>query len=314
MRPGLTWRHLKGLNQLYTAGRTAARITDNGYIKNVLMAQKKLIRHKSGNLKILESTNGFKAFYEQNLKTDFNLYESFLQNQELEDDGRRQYTEEDIRTLMFIAEQKEELVKNLTTIKTFSGDIFEEKGGKYLENKPGLKNAVCKILGITDFPDQDPKNLQWRFVIDCIDPKRIVLCENLDRLKNPWKAREHNIELWYVGGNNIGIIDFINSAKLSLPIFYCCDWDFHGLSIYSRIKEKMKSKSCYLNLLIPDTYEVSLPIDSPHHNSRWDFNKTLSGLKQEDFSDESVSLINRLINDNKWIEEESLDLLKILPS
>lgn len=313
MRTELTWRHLKGLNQLYIAGRTAARISDNAYIKNVLMEQKKLIRHKSGNLNILESTNGFKIFYEQNLKTDFTLYESFLQNQELEDDGRRQYTEKDIRTLMFIVEQKEELVKNLTTIKTFSGDIFEEKGGKYLENRPGLKNAVCKILGITDFPDKDPQNLQWRFVIDCIDPGSIVLCENLDRLKNPWKAREHNVELWYVGGNNIGIIDFIDSNKFRRPIFYCCDWDFHGLSIYSRIKEKMKSKSCDLNLLIPDIYEVSLPIDSPHHKSRWNFNKQLSGLKQEDFSDESIKLIERLMLDNRWIEEESLDLFKIIP-
>ncbi|MNT56416.1 hypothetical protein D3C72_1937120 [compost metagenome] len=68
-----------------------------------------------------------------------------------------------------------------------------------------------------------------------------------------------------------------------------------------------------LNLLIPDIYEVSLPIDSPHHKSRWNFNKQLSGLKQEDFSDESIKLIERLMLDNRWIEEESLDLFKIIP-
>ncbi len=144
---------------------------------------------------------------------------------------------------------------------------------------------------------------------DCINPKGVVLCENLDRLKNPWKVREANLELWYVGGNNIGIIDFIDPIKLHLPVYYCCDWDFDGLSIYSRIKEKMKAKNRELNLLVPGTYEVSLPIDSPHHNSRWDFNKGLSGLKYEDFSDEAINLIERLIKDNKWIEEESLDIL-----
>lgn len=308
----LTWRHLKGLNQLYLVGRTEAKITDNGYIKNVLMAQKKLIRHRSGNLKVLEATTAYNCFYEQNFETDYSLYQSFLQKKQLEDDARRRYNEEDIRTLMFIAEQKEELVKNLTTIRTFSVNIFKGMGSKYLENKPGLKNAVCKTLGIIDFPKKDPKNLQWRFVTDCISPKAIVLCENLDRLKNPWKSREANLELWYVGGNNIGIIDFIDPGKLHLPIYYCCDWDFDGLSIYSRIKHKIKSKGHELNLLIPDVYEIALPIDSPHHKSRWNFNNTLSGLKHEDFSDEAVTLIKWLIQDNKWIEEESLDLIGMI--
>jgi len=312
MKRALTWRHLKALNQLYVDKRTDAKITDNGYIANVLMMQKRLLKFKSGNNKILEAVPKYSVFYEENFKRDFEQYAQFLQTANLEDDARRRYTEEDIRALMFIAEQKKELVKNLTTIRTFSVNIFKGMGSKYLENKPGLKGAVCTILGITDFPEKDPKNLQWRFVTDCISPKAIVLCENLDRLKNPWKAREANIELWYVGGNNIGIIDFIDSGKLSLPIYYCCDWDFDGLSIYSRIKDKIKTKGHGLKLLIPNVYEVSLPIDSPHHNSRWCFNKKLSGLKQEDFSDEAVNLIKRLIQDNKWIEEESLDLIGMI--
>ncbi|WP_127127814.1 hypothetical protein [Pseudoflavitalea rhizosphaerae] len=314
MKTALTWRHLKALNQLYVDKRTDAKITDNGYIANVLMAQKRLLKFKPGNNKILEAAPKYAAFYEENFKQDFEQYARFLQSANLEDDARRKYTEDDIQSLMFIVEQKEELVRNLTTLKTFSGKIFKDKGSKYLENKPGLKNAVCKILGITDFPEKDPQNLQWRFVTDCISPKSIVLCENLDRLKNPWKAREANLELWYVGGNNIGIIDFIDPDKLRLPIYYCCDWDFHGLSIYSRIKLKIQSKGYELNLLIPDGYEIALPIDSPHHKSRWNFNKRLSGLKQEDFSDEAINLIKRLIQDNKWIEEESLDLIGMVTS
>lgn len=308
----LTWRHLKALHQLYISKRTEAKITDNAYIKNVLMGQKKLIKYKSGNVKILEANTGFAVFYKQHFETDYLQYETFLLEQSLESDARRRYTEDDIQTLMFIAGQKEELVQNLSTIRTFSSELFKGQGSKYLENKPGLKDAVCKILGIADFPEKDPKNLQWRFVVDCENPKVIVLCENIAHLKNPWKAREHDIELWYVGGNNIGIIDYISPEKLSKPLYYSCDWDYHGLSIYSRIKEKLWSKSFDIELLLPDTHEATLPVNSPHHKSEWDFNKELSGLNREHFSDEALQLINQLIKENKWIEEESLDLIRML--
>lgn len=40
MKRALTWRHLKALNQLYVDKRTDAKITDNGYIANILMTQK----------------------------------------------------------------------------------------------------------------------------------------------------------------------------------------------------------------------------------------------------------------------------------
>lgn len=103
----LTWPYLKALNQLYVSRRTWAKIIANGYIVNVLMKQKKLIKYKSGNIKILEATSGHSSFYEQNLKTNFQLYEKFVVEQGLESDARSRYTEQDIKTLMFIAEQKE---------------------------------------------------------------------------------------------------------------------------------------------------------------------------------------------------------------
>lgn len=306
----LNWRHLKALHQLYVYKKTEAKILDNGYIKNVLMAQKKLIKYKTGNLKILESSPAYTSFYKQNFEADYLLYENFLNAHNLENDARRRYTEYDIETLMFIAEQREELVSKLSTIRTFSSEIFKGQGSKYLENKPGLKAAVCKILGIADFPEKDPANLQWRFVVDCPTPEKIILCENVAHLKNPWRVREHNIELWHVGGNNIGIIDFISPDKLSKPVYYSCDWDYHGLAIYSRLKEKLLAKNCNINLLLPYTFETALSVDSPHHNSKWDFKKELSGLISADFTQEAQILIKRLISENKWIEEESLDLLR----
>lgn len=314
MKRALTWRHLKALNQLYVDKRTDAKITDNGYIANVLMTQKRLLKFKSGNNKILEATSKYFAFYEENFKQDFEQYAQFLQTANLEADARRKYSEDDIKTLMFISDYKEELRKTLTTIRTFSAEVFKNYGSKYLDNKPGLKNAVCKILAIDDFPDKDPKSHQWRLVVDCLNPIAIILCENIAHLRTPWKSREASLELWYVGGNNIGIIDFISPDKLKLPIYYSCDWDYHGLSIYTRIKEKLWQINTDIEILIPTNYESALPTDSPHHDSKWDYKKELSGLNIADFSPHSLHLIKRLIDDDKWIEEESFDLVSIFNS
>jgi len=311
MKRALTWRHLKALNQLYVDKRTDAKITDNGYIANVLMVQKKLLKFKSGNNKILEVAPKYAAFYEENLKQDFEQYAQFLQTANLEDDARRKYSEDDIKTLMFISDYKKELGRTLTTIRTFSTEVFKNHGSKYLENKPGLKNAVCKILGIDDFPDKDPKSHQWRLVVDCLNPVAVILCENLANLKNPWKLREANLEIWYVGGNNISMIDFIDENKLMLPIFYSCDWDYHGLSIYSRIKSKMVQKSVDIKLLYPYEADIAIPVNSDHHNSNWNFNLPLSGLIQADYNQKETELINQLIKSNKWIEEESMNLIKL---
>jgi len=308
----LDWRYLKALHELYTQKSTDAKITGNDYIKNILMDQRKLIHYKSDNKKILVADLAYPLFYQQHFESNYLLYEQFLIAQGLETDARRRYTEYDIETLMFIAQEKEELIKNLTTQRTFSSQIFKSQGSKYLESKPALLEAVCKILGIIEFPDKDPKNLQWRFVVDCLDPQYIILCENIAHLKTPWKARENNIELWYVGGNNISMIDFISPNKLTKPIFYSCDWDYNGLDIFTRIKNKLSDKQCNIHLLLPYTYVTALPTSSPNHDSKWNFNKNLSGLSASAFFEEAILLINKLIKEDKWIEEESLDLLKLL--
>ncbi len=312
MKKALTWRHLKALNQLYVNNRTDAKITDNGYIANVLMSQKRLLKFKSGNNKILEAAPKYFVFYEENLKEDFDLYAKFLKEMNLEDDAKRKYTEDDILTMMFISDNKNELAKNLTTIRTFSAELFKSSGSKYIENKPGLKKAICKILGIVDFPEKDPQNHQWRLVIDCLNPVAIILCENIANLKMPSKARGIGVELWYVGGNNINIIDFLSPDKLKLPIYYSCDWDYHGLKIYTTIKAKLKLKSSNIQLLIPFTFETALPTNSPNHKSYWNYNKIFSGLNEDDFSAEEKKLIKKLIVEDKWIEEESLDIVSLV--
>lgn len=305
---GLTWRHLRGLHELYQTQRTTAKITDNAFVQNFLIKQRGLVRHKKNNIKVLTAALGYVPFYEQHFKENFELYQQFLHREGLEDDGRRKYTEEDIQSLIFIAEQRDELKQKLTTIRTFSSEIFKNKGSKYLENKPGLLEAVCKILSIESFPERDPQNLQWRFVVDCERPEKVILCENIAHLKSPWKARAQNFELWYVGGNNIGMIDHIGEEKLQTPLYYSCDWDFHGLAIYSRIREKLLRKGFTITLLHPYRVDVALPVNSPHHNSNWNFDKHLSGLNPSNFTPEAQELIAYLVSKNEWIEEESLEL------
>lgn len=308
----LVWRHYKALNELYTKGRTLAKITTNPYINAILMKQKKLIKPKVGNIKILEAQPAFKAFYEKEFKTSYERFEKFLNDQRLNDDARQKYSAQDLLTLMFIEENKSTLKAGLTTIRKFSNIIFKGHGSKYLEQHPGLHLAVCKLLEITEFPEKDPKTLQWRLVVDCTNPRGIVLCENLDFLKVPWTARENQIELWYVGGNNTAIIDFISEDKLKLPIYYSCDWDRHGIRIYLMIKEKLKSKGCDIILLFPENSDLRLPVVMPNHKSKWLRDKPFSGFKREFFTVKERKLIEELIQDDQWIEEESFELIGLL--
>ncbi len=307
----LGWRHFKALYALYATGKTRQNIGKHDYIQ-YLIYEKKLIRPKPGNLNIWEAQRGYKDFFRGNLLDNYTRYQNFFLEEGLENDARKNYSEEDILTLIFIAEHREALKKGLTTQRTFSTNIFDGKGSKYLENHNSLKGAVCQLLSINDFPEKDPKNWQWRFVVDCPSPDRIVLCENLDHLKLPDIAKENNTELWYVGGNNIAIINDISTSKLLLPIYYSGDWDFHGLKIYSRIKHKLKEKGANLILLTPQPESLPLPVDSPHHKSKWKNNKRLSGLNPNDFTEDQIQLIEKLIKKDEWLEEERSDLIELL--
>lgn len=310
MKSDLTWRVLKAMNTLYLNGKIPSGKTKDSQIK--YLTSRKLIGYLHGNSNYLVASKNYKEYYEKNFLLDFQQYEDFLQIITPDIDGRNTVTVRDIHTLMFIVEQRDELVKTLTTRRTFSGQIFRYGGSKYLENRPGLDKMVCKILRIEDFPSEDPKDLQWRFVVDCLNPEMIVLCENLDFLKTPKIARLHNIELWYVGGNNTSNIHHISTEKLKKPLFYSCDWDYDGLKIYCRIKDILRSQSKKIRLLFPSNLQNLLPVDSPHHKSKWNHSLDLSGLNRAYFKENEIELIMQLIQKNLWIEEESNDLLEML--
>lgn len=307
----IEWKHLRGLHQLYLEGRTKLKISRNDYINTVLLNQRKLIRFKTGNHSIIEATDRYKAFYELNFLETFNYYNTFFQKSGIENNAKKSFIEEDLKALMFIYYNKQELKEKLTTQKKFSAQVFKNQNSKYLENKLSLKNAVLDLLEIEYFPEKDSKNKQWRLVVDCLNPKVIVLCENLDCLKVPLEYKKNNIELWYVGGNNTKPLLDIPQEKLQLPIYYFCDWDFNGLKIYSQVKLIFKAKDKNIEIIEPLNNAKRLPVDVVHHKSKWK-QKTFSGLVKDDFNEKQIDLIEQLISKDEWIEEESIDLLEAL--
>lgn len=308
MNKDITWKELKALDDLFHLKKTRANIQDHPYIK-YLLEDKCILDTKVGNTNVIVSTDNFEQFYERTFKIQYDEAKNFLIKNGIEPSAKKNFTLEDVRTLMLIAENKTELRNNPTNIEDFSNEFFDTS--KYLKNKGSIRNAVFKILDITEF-SLDKKENQWRLVIDHPNPKAIVLCENKSFLKQPWIAKNMKVKLWYVGGNNIKIIDDIDEIELSIPIYYSCDWDLAGLQIYSRIKTKLKNRNKDILLLYPNEPHKKISTYIDYHYSHWDSLKTLSGLSVEIFSKKELILINDLIQNKLWIEEESFNLAEML--
>lgn len=299
----LRWRHLKALNQIYEQGFTKAVVKKHPYIDYLI--RNEIIKPKIGKSGILEEGFGFEEEYKKEHLVNFSYYQNFL----TENDvllNQSNYSETDIRTLMFIKDHKDEILTQQYSRKKFSALFFKEEGAKHLDENEGLETAVLKILGLEKFPGKDPKDQQYKFVIDCTNPRLIVLCENIDFLLLPWVARENNIELWYAGGNNIEKLDHL--PTINLPIFYSCDWDYDGLRIYERIKNKIPQ----IILLYPSAVKDSKNISSGSHKSDWKYDKLLSGLNISLYTRQALDLIQDLIKKKQWVEEESNDLMEML--
>ncbi len=310
MNKNITWKELKALDDLFRLKKTKASIQEHPYIK-YLLEDKCILDRKPENNKVIISTDDFEKFYEETFKLPYDEAKSFLIENGIEPNAKKSFTLEDVKTLMLIAENKTELKNNPTNIEDFSNEFFDTS--KYLKNKSSVRNAVFKILDITEFP-LDKKENQWRIVVDYPNPKAVVLCENKSFLKQPWVAKNAEVKLWHVGGNNIKIIDDIDEMELSKPIYYSCDWDLAGLQIYSRIKAKLRTRNKDISLLYPDEPHKKISTYIDYHYSHWDLSKKLSGLPVEFFSKKELILINDLIQSEMWIEEESFNLMEMILS
>lgn len=308
MNKNITWKELKALDDLYRHKRTKAIIQGHPYIK-YLIHDKGILDLKPDNVKVIISTDRFEVFYEREFKKSYEEAKKFLIENEIKPTANKKFTIEDIKTLMLIAENKQELKNNPTNIEDFSNEFFDIS--KYLKNRKSVRDAVFKILNIERFP-LDKKVNQWRLVVDNRNPRAIIMCENKSFLKQPWIAKDTQTKLWYVGGNNIAIIDDIDENDLSKPIYYSCDWDLAGLQIYSRIKAKLKERNKEIQILYPNEPHKKISTYIEYHYSHWDLTKILSGLKLENFSKKELLLIKELFQNELWIEEESTNLMLMI--
>lgn len=305
----MNWIELRVLNNLYSKGEVKLNdtVAKSGEI-NYLMNSLRILDRTNNKLFILE---GFKELYEKDYMEKYHRYEAFLFNNGLLKPQLR-IEESDIQILMGIKEDmdngnleplREQIIKNEATLRVVSLMFF--KNEKYLIGKESLINAIKLFLIIDELADD--KDQQYKFVLECSNPRCIVLCENIDFLKRPTIARANKIELWYAGGKNVNKLEFSDSR--GLPIYYSCDWDYDGLEIYSLVKQKIPC----IELLLPNGQPMS--ITATEHKSLWrniDCPDALSGLDLNIFSDTQIKLIQELIRKDSWIIEESNDLIKMV--
>ena len=312
MEGELTWRTLSAMYSLYEGYKIPATKKSDNKFRNLM--SRKLVHYQPGNHNYLIKDEKYDDYFAKRYLEDYLEYDQFLKSVQPDVNGRQTYTVNDIRSLQFIADNKIQIRNSLTTRHTFSEEFFEHGGSKHLNIYPGLNRLVLSILKVEDYPQDDPKKHQWRFVVDVGDPRCIVLCENLNFLKIPRVAREHKIELWYVGGNNTKGTPFIDEKKLDKPLFYSCDWDCSGLEIYTRLKKIFQKRGCDIKLLYPSEPIKKYPVDMKRHKSKWKLTLPFSGLEQSLFTPKEIYLINELISTDKWVEEETNNLVLMVKS
>ncbi len=309
MREDIDWRILKGLYTLYIKKKTRNKLLKNDYVKNILFERRRIIGYSKTSLDILETRRGYKEYFETHFLEQYNYYSKFFKNAGIDNSALKQYDAYDLKTLMFIFNNSKELSSNLTTARIFSSVVFKQKDSKYLESKSGLFKDVLKLLKIDKFPDESTDN-QWRISQDCENPIAILLCENFDFIKAYWEFTNNNIELWYVGGSNTAKLERISKRYLELPLYYVCDWDYHGLQIYERVVDIFEKKQKEITLITPKNPMLK-PIKSGNHKSKWREGK-FSNLERELYLKEQQILIEKLINTNTWVEEQTINPVELI--
>ncbi|OJW17281.1 hypothetical protein [Mucilaginibacter sp. 44-25] len=304
----MNWIEHRALYELYATGSVKINKTIEKSAEIIFLNRSLGLLQQKGNNLI--AADGFLRVYETKFKDRYLTYRHFLQTQELLKLQTR-FEENDIQILMNIndrmlsgelSELRQQIIDYDESLRGVSLMFF--KNEKYLLDKPSLIDALKKMLNVEAFSNE--KDQQYMYRLECDEPQRIVLCENLDFLTKPNKPRKHHIELWYAGGKNVAKLHYAKDRDL--PIYYSCDWDYDGLFIiYPLVKQKIPN----ITLLLPNGMPKS--ISETEHRSLWQ-NKT----KRDELADtgtfntEELSLIDTLISQDQWIIEESNDLVTML--
>ena len=312
----LTWSEIKALHQLFHERKTNLKVLERPYFK--YLVRDGYVKKKIGNAKTIVPYRKFDDEYKQeNIDDLFLKYYSFLSENRILT-PHTSFSEFEIKSLMnikqcdniFVDSGKTLLSEIRNNIKTgkegrkgISKSFF--KSSKYIEKGSALENAILKIIGIDNFPQNEG---QWIYRVPCKNPQYIILCENRYFLTLDI-AQKRNVELWHVGGNNTLPID--NLPKIDYPIFYLCDWDLTGLQIYERLYNRIEmvtDKASSLQLLTPNSKPERIKDTVDYHRSEWRKTTELSSLVTNLYSTEQVELIQSLIKTDEWIEEEGNDI------
>lgn len=295
----MNWIEFKALNNLYRnkeikSGSTISQSGEFNYLINSI----RVLDRSHDKVFVLD---GFDRIYENDYQKRYDKYEAFLSENDLLKPQTR-FEESDIEKLIDLKQGMEsgellsirdKIRENEETVRGVSLMFF--KNEKYLIGKESLISAIKQILEIDVLADE--KDQQYKYVLECNDPKSIVLCENIDFLKRPSFPRANGIELWYAGGKNLSKLDFSDSR--GLPIYYSGDWDYDGLCIiYPIVKEKIPE----IKLLTPNGSPKG--ISDTDHKSYWNgYPSKLDSL----LDDSQRTILKGLIEKDQWIIEESND-------
>lgn len=304
----MNWTAIKALNEIFESGSTKKKeslIKDPTFL--FLLEQTGELKEGVGHI---HQGPDFEKYYRKYHLDNYTLYTDFLTRSELLKPQLR-FQESDIRILIELSEGMDTgdlhpirngIIEAEETVRGVSQMFF--KNEKYLEKSDSLIKAVKQILKIEELAND--KDQQYKYVLQCAYPEKIVLCENLDFLKRPSKPRKNNIELWYAGGKNIDKLNY--TGQITLPIYYSCDWDYDGLLIYQLVKDIIPK----IRLLPPTGIPKSIP--GTDHDSQWKLSAAngLSGLDEGYYNETEKEIIRQLISDDKWIMEETNNLIKML--
>lgn len=209
-----------------------------------------------------------------------------------------QYTEDyctlfDFECLFQIEEDRDKLIE--FTFQQILTKYF--KSSKYSKKNSNLATAIKAVVGIEYFIEDDKDQQFLRVLYPKNKTRYIILCENIDRLRNP---RHEFIEFWYAGGRNTIQLQFI--PKPTIPILYLFDWDFDGLNIYNHIKQNYFQT---LTAFIPTDFESLMEKQDEvrHHRSKWGNDNFLQYLTGNE-----KNIAETLIKTNSIIEEQKIHL------
>lgn len=299
----MNWIELKALNLLYCNRQiklndTLTKSAEINYLITSLNVLEK-------NSKVIISLPGFNSLYEKKYQDKFTQYNAFLFKINILTPQLR-IEESDIKTLIEIEglkkegvlnELRDQIISSNETVRGISEMFF--KNEKYLDKKESLINALKNVLEVEQFANE--KDQQYIYKLECHNPKLIVLCENLDFLKKPVKPREYGIELWYAGGKNVDKLKYVNTR--GLPIYYSCDWDYDGVFIiYPLVKDRIPE----IKLLTPNGFPKG--IIETDHKSKWE----RRDVNHYFLDEKHLQLIERLIENDQWIIEESNNLIEMI--